>query len=293
MFPPIIVTVILVSPVILNTLSGAIIASNSLKTVVIGKNSDHELSLKEKFCIDLIACTVLYVATSFPVERFTSWIKSLQMNQLNINAFLSIYILFIAFGVSFVVIVQLIIPFRHLKKLFEFYHQKVGKVWNRWIDFFSEKYENPNIYAYNSRKAIDRFKIASGLEKIMRLIVIAGAFILDIIIGFFRFLFSVIICFFLQALLIFAALVGKLLLCIINFITSVPGRKVMKDTFRLSAIIAVLVVVIINRLSIITEVDEEFVGISEFVASAIVIPIIFEWIYSGKKQNGNKNSSNS
>lgn len=286
-FPPIIATVFLFVPVVLNNLSGAIIASNSLKTIVIGKNSDHELSLKEKFSIDLIAGAVIFVAATFPIEKFIEWIKLLQMNQLWIEAFLSIYILLVAFGLSFVVIVQLIVPFRHLKTACALYEKYVGKVWGKWTNYTSEKHENLHIFADKTKVAIEDFKRVTGMKKIMALVLVAGAFVFDIIVGIFQYLFSSVLCFFLQALLVFSALVGKLILYVIKAIASIPGRKVMKGTFRLSAIIAVLVVVIVNRLSIITKIDAEFLGISEFVASAIVIPIIFEWIHSGKERKEN------
>ena len=85
---------------------------------------------------------------------------------------------------------------------------------------------------------------------------------------------------------------GKLAFRIVKIISSIPGQNFLKGSFRLSAIIAVVFVVVANRLSFFYIMDETLISITEFISSTILIPIIIEWIYSySKSKNKSENVS--
>lgn len=45
-------------------------------------------------------------------------------------------------------------------------------------------------------------------------------------------------------------------------------------------IVSITILIIIMRYSTVYAFDDSFIGVTEFIASAIILPIIFEWIYS-------------
>ena len=78
-----------------------------------------------------------------------------------------------------------------------------------------------------------------------------------------------------------------MLFTVVDLFASIPGHKVIKNSFRLAWIISVTVLVILMRYTVIYKFEDSFIGITEFIASAIVIPIVFEWIYSNKALSSN------
>ena len=58
--------------------------------------------------------------------------------------------------------------------------------------------------------------------------------------------------------------------------------RVVRNAFRMSGIIALFVLVIINRTEALYSTEDTFLAIAEFLASSIIIPVIFEWIYSSR-----------
>lgn len=60
-------------------------------------------------------------------------------------------------------------------------------------------------------------------------------------------------------------------------------------SFRLALILSFVIVAATNRYEPIFNVYEESTAVFEFVASAVIIPVIFEWIYSLKSKSKNAN----
>lgn len=93
---------------------------------------------------------------------------------------------------------------------------------------------------------------------------------------------------------LFASLIWQTLLIIkqifnmvvkfITWLTSLKGRSVVAVSFRVAIILALSFSVIINKYQPYLRNYEESSSILEFISSSIIIPIIFEWILSYKKE---------
>lgn len=69
---------------------------------------------------------------------------------------------------------------------------------------------------------------------------------------------------------------------ITRWVNSLSGRHLVAISFRIALIVALTWTVITNRYTPLFRVVEASTGVLEFVASAIVIPVILEWISSTK-----------
>ena len=81
------------------------------------------------------------------------------------------------------------------------------------------------------------------------------------------------------SVLILSLMVGRYLLKIMRWITNLSTRRVTVLSFRIAILAAMLTVVFLNRYEYI-KTSEATTSILEFVASVIIIPIIFEWVHA-------------
>ena len=121
--------------------------------------------------------------------------------------------------------------------------------------------------------------------KIILSIVGMLTFIIDAIYNLAFLLYSSIVCSCLGSVITFARMIGKGILRALISITEIPGYMVARNAFRLSGIIALFIMVIINRTEVLYSTEDTFLTITEFLASAIIIPVIFEWIYSSSNSH--------
>ena len=80
---------------------------------------------------------------------------------------------------------------------------------------------------------------------------------------------------------------------IANKILTLSDRKIVAISFRFALIMALIVIVALNYYSTIFKMEES-ITVLEFIASTILIPVVFEWISSIKnneikKYNNSKN----
>jgi fructose-specific phosphotransferase system IIC component len=87
---------------------------------------------------------------------------------------------------------------------------------------------------------------------------------------------------------ILARMVKKTLNRIANWLLGLSDKRIVVISFRIGIIMALVLVVILNRYQSIFKLEDANTAILEFVASAIIIPVAFEWISSS---NSNKTSS--
>lgn len=79
----------------------------------------------------------------------------------------------------------------------------------------------------------------------------------------------------------------KTMIRIINWISQLSDKRIVALSFRIAFILALTIVVIMNRYQPFLKNYEESTAVLEFVASSIIIPMIFEWIYSIRQQEKN------
>ena len=197
-------------------------------------------------------------------------------------------VILFAFLITFIVLVELIIPLRHLRKGCEFVSLKIGGYSKRVSVYFWRTWDTPLIKAHLTNRVLNISKRYKIVIRIIFFILAILAFVIDLIINFIFIAYSFIICSCFGAVIEFFRILGKGLLRLLRLVTGIPGHKVMKNTFRMSGIVAMFVVVIANRINLFFTPDDTFIAITELLVSAIVIPIIFEWIYSSRESEESK-----
>ena len=70
----------------------------------------------------------------------------------------------------------------------------------------------------------------------------------------------------------------------IKWISKLSDKRIGVLSFRVAFVMALAITVIINRYQPLLKNYEESTSVLEFVASSIIIPVIFEWIYSIRQQ---------
>lgn len=109
--------------------------------------------------------------------------------------------------------------------------------------------------------------------------------LLDSIKGLFKFAYLYMFIQIIQLLIEIILLIEYLILNVLKLITKIPGNRIIINTFKLSGILSATSIIIAMRLSNLYQFDESFISVFEFIASAIIIPVIFEWIYSAQNDN--------
>jgi len=157
-----------------------------------------------------------------------------------------------------------------------------GKI-KRCGDFFAER---TNLSLKQSKLTVLLIKWLIKRNVFIKIICIPFIVIavaLDIVAIFILFMFSIMIAV-VGYLVIIYRLVSKAIKKVIHYIVDLSGKKIIAISFRVAIIAALVITVIANRYETFVEDIENSTAVLEFVASSIVIPVVFEWINS----SGNK-----
>ena len=76
---------------------------------------------------------------------------------------------------------------------------------------------------------------------------------------------------------------GKYLIQFERYLLNISDKKILTISFRITTVLSLMCIVILNRYQPIFRIQEQSTEILEFVASTIIIPIVLEWIISIKK----------
>lgn len=286
--PGIIAILLITVPTVLRHIAESIRAADSIKFIVLENNSNRELLISEKMQFDIFVIGLLLVNQYIPMSKFVSFVENISKSMLVSEIIISVYIILFAFLITFIVLVELIIPLRHLRKGCEFVSLKIGGYSKRVSVYFWKTWDTPLIKARLTNRVLNVSKRHKIVVRIIFFILAILAFVIDLIINFIFIAYSFIICSCLGAVIEFFRILGKGLLRLLRLVTGIPGHKVMKNTFRMSGIVAMFFVVIANRMNLFFIPDDSFIAITELLVSAIVIPTIFEWIYSSRESEQSK-----
>ena len=276
--PPIVLVVLVTVPTVFQQINEAIKASESLSPVVLGYEN-RDLTFKDKLHIEIVSVAFLYLNTMFPFNKIVMFINNSLLSISWTEITMSVFVLLYVYIFSFLFVVELIVPFYHLRLAVDLIVKVTCSINKRLNDF--KRYRLLGVpQAHLSSRVWDSAKDAHLIKKMLLSVPFIIAFFLDYFVGLLCFSSYWIVFVLGGAVLEFLMLFGRIIVRIIRFITSIPGRRVLKGSFRLSGIVSVTICVIASRLSLFCYNDDDFIGIVEFIASAIIIPIIFEWIYN-------------
>ena len=131
-------------------------------------------------------------------------------------------------------------------------------------------------------KYIDNISKRTVLQKILFYPLVLPLFIIDIAYQALSLLFSFIVQAAWYCYVIFRQ-VAKVFAKIGNWLLSLSDRTVIAISFRLAIILGLSIVVVCNSYSSLFRLKEESSAAFEFISSAIVIPVILEWVMSYKQ----------
>ncbi len=267
----------------LNSILGS---SASLIRVLLEKSESTKISLRDKLNIDIIAILFLSYRRSFSLNIITNYFSKLQWCKNIIETALTCYYFLYTFLITLFLIIELMTPIKRIRKHFTSLYNLTIKAHNYIVKRIDELNERPFIVAHYTKNTLF---FGTGLKLCIRVVfyilLIPISYIIDIIIGFFKFVYKFL---FLDLILLLIDIViyfGKAILYLLNLVVSIPGNKMIKNTFKFSGILSSTIIIIFMRLSIFYLFDDSFITIIEFIASAIIIPMMFEWIYTTHNEN--------
>ena len=183
----------------------------------------------------------------------------------------------IEFSVYFFIVGTLIIrPVKDLAKLVIVIADKLKKPYKIGIIFIRERIIlNKTRDAY-SQKVICRQKSAKGYTLLIFTVLI------DTLIYFLQWIAFWAVWLTLLSLAAIVGILGKFCLGIVRWINNLSSRRVIVISFRVAIVTALLLLVGLNEYGILRT-SQETTSVIEFIASVLIIPVVFEWIHSALK----------
>lgn len=137
-----------------------------------------------------------------------------------------------------------------------------------------------------SEKLLNNQKQASGWRKYLWFISLIIMIPIDIALYLVSYVCLFLLWLPLLSLIAIIGILGKCFLGIVRWIDCLSARRVIVISFRIAIIAALLLLVALNEYGIFCT-SQETTAVVEFIASVLIIPIVFEWIHSALKTQGN------
>ena len=268
-------------PAYLEHLVGTYLSFGIVKKVV--KSSDSgKLSFKEQVAINILAYTLWFLGI------FKFFEKIIEKTYMCTNVYLSdifvalIYVLAFYLYIFFIcsLLPELIITVINiLKKMYDKlpWGDKIKSFEDYWVNKIDKPIPFKSILILQW-EIIGKQNL--GIRWI-RYLLLAPTFVLDIIIMFISILNSL-ISYSVGYICVLTKMIKKTLNSLSNWLSELSDKRIVAISFRIALILALICIVVLNRYQSIFKMQEANTAIFEFVASAIIIPIVFEWISSIK-----------
>lgn len=150
-------------------------------------------------------------------------------------------------------------------------------------DFFAERTNKSIKQSQVTVLLIKRVIKRNVFVRIICIPVAAVTVALDIGAFVFHFIFSLMIAVVGYIVIIYRMISGAIKK-VIRYIIDLSGKKIVAVSFRVAIIAALVIAVIANRYDAFVEEIDNSTAVLEFVASSIVIPVVFEWIHSSSNK---------
>ena len=268
-------------PACLEQIVGMYLSIGIVKKVV--KSSDSgKLSFKEQVAINILAYTLWFLGI------FNFFEKIIEKICMCTNVYLSdmftalIYILAFYLYIFFIcsLLPELIITVINiLKKMYNKFPwgEKIKSIGDYWVN----KLDKP--IPFKSILILQWEIIGKQNRSIrwIRYLLLPATFVLDVIVMSVSIMISLIsssvgyIC-------VLTKMIKKTLNSLSNWLSELSDKRIVAISFRIALILALICIVVLNRYQPIFKMQEANTAVFEFVASAIIIPIVFEWINSIK-----------
>lgn len=190
------------------------------------------------------------------------------------------FVLIIVYAVYIFVIVALSVrPLKDLSKIIIGLNNKFGGQGKEIRKLVIDKsdFQNSTRYAYSERR-IQRLHALKGWRKLQQLVCLIFWVSFDVIIYIIEYILKLIIWIPLLFVLSIFQVVISFFLWAARIFCELSSRQIIIVAFRAAIIIALLIIVIYNRLAVASD-SQATTAILEFIASVIIIPVMFDWIH--------------
>ena len=277
------IIVFLSIPVGLQYLTGTCIAIGTLGNVV-RSNDGGCLSNQERNAIQVIAYIVFLLGIINPYKRLLEYVEQLSSNMVS-DALTALIFVFFSFVYTFLIIVLISTPLScgiHLLKIVV-KHLPFRKQFKRRGDYFVKRIDNK---VENEACLVCVIKYIQRLRcrvKFLLYFLLPLVYLFDIIKICVLVLLSTIQSSIGYIVLLFRIIKNATKEMLLWFL-KLSDKRIVVVSFRLALILALVSITILNRYQPIFKKYDESTAMLEFLASSIVIPVIFEWIYSIKNE---------
>lgn len=256
---------------------------------VIKSNDNNKLSSKEWAAINILAYTIWFLKIQNIFEKIIE--KIIQIK----NVYLSDIFLVLTYTLIFSIYIFLIcsLLLELLVTALEIIKKLLHKLpWNTQIKHFEDYWIHKIGKTAPPKSTLvfqwEHLEKQNQFIRWLRYFLLPFTFILDVIIEIISVLFYGIgsaigyICILLK-------MIKETLNRFSTWLLKLSDKKIISISFRIAFIMALVCIVSLNRYQSIFKIQESSTAVLEFIASAIIIPIIFEWINSFKTNHVNSN----
>ena len=189
----------------------------------------------------------------------------------------------IEFSAYFFMVGTLIIrPVKDLAKLVIFIADKLKKPYKNGAIYIRERIiANKTRDAY-SQEVLCRQKSAKSWKKYIWAAFLIFSIPIDILFYFLQCVVFFAVWLTLFCLVAIVEIFGKFFLGIVRWIINLSSRYVIVISFRVAIITALLLLVYLNEYGVFLT-SSETTSVIEFIASVLIVPVVFEWIHSALK----------
>ena len=277
--------ILLSIPVYIQYLAGTCIAIGALSNVV-RYNEPGRLSNQERTSIQIIAYVVFFLSIVNPYVRLLKYAGEITSSVAS-DALTVLILLLFSFLYTFLTIALISTPIscaiyllKIVRKHFPFKEQ-IKRYGDYFVKCIDAKTQNKS-YLICTIRYIHRIGCRA---KILLYFLLPLVYLLDIIKMCIKTLFSMIqstVGFIVILFRIIKKAIKKIFLCFLKL----SDKRIVAVSFRLALVFSLVSIVILNRYQPIFKEYETSTTVFEFLASSIIIPVVFEWIYSIRNTSG-------
>lgn len=272
---------IIAIPVVVQFVSRVLPSAELIKRIVVGNGSGN-LKFLERLAVIVLSILVLVLHglhADIWIYEYALTCDSSKWGDILLSASMSVFVsgyIFVFFALLFDPL-KLVLSFA--RRLFSsIRHKRIDDITSRVSQYVNGNFSR-NILTV---KYIDSFSDRATLQKILLYPLVLPLFVIDIAYHVLASLFSFIVETVWYSFVIFSQIV-RVFAKIGNWVLSLSDRTVIAISFRLAIILGLTLIVVCNSYSSLFRLKEESSAAFEFISSAIVIPVILEWVMSYKQ----------
>ena len=274
-------------PSFLQYATGTFFSANVVGAIVRSKNT-HGLSYREKSAIITLSAIFWIVEHQGDKTWLISQIDLIASAKLHdLGSFL--YYAWKIYVYTFLNCALLSFLSQVFLRLLQKATQAIHCKWNQLMSFLYKQIDGSTRQYLFIQKHLEYVTCQKRKKQLLLWLAIPFVCMLDLVINIAVLLMSLVFSS-LYRLLLLLQNIGRILVRPLEIFGGTSDRKIVVLSFRIAVISTLIAIVIINRYESIFKNAESSTAILEFIASAIIIPLVFEWI-SGLRTNNAKNKS--